>query len=1110
MTATTLDPKGEPSGSQWVRRVVLVTLSLGLLVIVGAVFTRVIAARVPQQRATLEKLITERTGLAVKFDNVHFAWGLDGTSAVFERVQLTDPERGRVRVVAPELRVEFDTWDFLKHQQFSLGHVKIASPDIEIIADPEPPPSTDGTVRRVAGFATRARPDVDEASAIRRLIMWAELMPIGRVEVEGARVHLMRRDERAPRHSFTLSQANLSRGAHQITAFGTLQLSQDIGQSLFVSARLENLGSSQGANGEVRLIARRLLLDKLDSALTRGRGTLDATFELRDGRVHVGSWQASAREFEFADGARFDHFTVKGSLQRAEQDVLLEFSDLQVTRGAKLERAPRLTARIDLAPGSTRVVATSLAADRVPFMAAEFIAALCAPDLERSLRDAALGWSPSGGELRAFRLDSGGRFEATLGGAEFTRAADRARVGEFAAKIAVQDKELKLTFDSGREALVWMPGAPEPRAITLEGELTLRGSTLLPLLEFKTVKLSSDQSVFTADGNWGDARGQARPLSLSLSDVDRRFLDDVWNLLAIRDELPQLEDLSEGRIVNGQVSLLPAVTDGNRSVDWRRSRGTLTLAGLVSSGDQSPPLTEAAGRLEFARGATQLRLRSGRIEDLEITQARIDWPRTGQPRLQAALRGELQSPLLQRMAAGQGLEGLSGAVSLDLDARGDAALRDPAQWRVTARVEDAALNLAADLPPLEKMHGTVRYANGEVRGVALEGEWLDGTVRLERRNATRGPFSANLGGTVDAAPLLKILGREDVSGLVSGRFAWAGQLRKVGDGWELSVDSSLSGLESRLPAPFSKARARPLSLRANVKLGEAGIREFDFASGRDVLRGKVSAGDTAVDFDLHGVAGKWLSRDGRANARLDVERLELHQAAWVLGAAGASLSGNDELAISVDDLRHSDRSLGALRAELSRQPEALEYRFESIDGGPHTITGHGKCEQDRCAVEFQFDTGQLASLVLVDELPAEWPKESLHASGELRWEPASDLDLTRQLSGTFELEVQGRDNSHQFVSNAVISGGRIQLENLQGIGPAPDEVLRGTGRINLLTRRYDVTVDYEQVAIAAAAVPSPARAGFARAWSALRGSAARRGWTEAPPPRRVQWHGSWD
>src|SRR6186713_3324964 len=73
------------------RRTALVAFCLLLLGTIVLVFTRVVAARVPEQRATLEKLITDRTGLAVRFENVHFAWGLDGTSAVFTRVELTDP-----------------------------------------------------------------------------------------------------------------------------------------------------------------------------------------------------------------------------------------------------------------------------------------------------------------------------------------------------------------------------------------------------------------------------------------------------------------------------------------------------------------------------------------------------------------------------------------------------------------------------------------------------------------------------------------------------------------------------------------------------------------------------------------------------------------------------------------------------------------------------------------------------------------------------------------------------------------------------------------------------------------------------------------------------------
>src|SRR6187399_2355412 len=160
MTTAALEKKGDVSGSHWARRTLLVTFCLALLGTLGVVFTRVVAARVPEQRATLEKLIADRTGFAVRFDNVHFAWTLDGTSAVFERVELTDPTHGRVRVVAPELRVEFDTWDYLRHHQFSLGHVTLASPDIEIIGDALEVPTVDARPSR----AGTRKVDDDEAA----------------------------------------------------------------------------------------------------------------------------------------------------------------------------------------------------------------------------------------------------------------------------------------------------------------------------------------------------------------------------------------------------------------------------------------------------------------------------------------------------------------------------------------------------------------------------------------------------------------------------------------------------------------------------------------------------------------------------------------------------------------------------------------------------------------------------------------------------------------------------------------------------------------------------------------------------------------------------------
>ena len=151
----------------------------------------------------------------------------------------------------------------------------------------------------------------------------------------------------------------------------------------------------------------------------------------------------------------------------------------------------------------------------------------------------------------------------------------------------------------------------------------------------------------------------------------------------------------------------------------------------------------------------------------------------------------------------------------------------------------------------------------------------------------------------------------------------------------------------------------------------------------------------------------------------------------------------------------------------------------------------------------------LAALLRGVQLPPEWPTETLHAAGELDWPLQAD-DMTRALTGRFDLETQGGDRDHQLVANASLDDGQIRLDNVRGSGPAPDQVFRGSGRVSLVARNYDLTVDYEQVALAATAMPTPARAPLTRAWNALRGSVTRRGVTADPETRRVQWHGSWE
>jgi uncharacterized protein YhdP len=1123
MTDAALEHRGDESDSHWLRRTVLVTFCLLLLGTVGVVFTRVVAARVPEQRANLEKLITDRTGLAVRFDNVHFAWNLDGMSAVFERVELTDPKQGRVRVVAPALSVEFDTWDYLRHHQFSLGHVTLASPDIEITGD------------AIASPAVNARtPQEDEAALVRRFAAWAELMPNGRVEVEGARVHLKRRGDRAARNTFTLSQAVLIRGASTFNAFGTMLLSQDVGQSLFLSAKLDGLGAGTRVSGDLRLIARRVFLDKIALIDAKGRGTLDARLHIQDGLIQSASWQASARELEFADDARtrFDHLTVSGKLERDADDFLLQFADLQLTRGARLERAPNLSARVSIEPGTTRLARTTLSAERVPFMAVEFMTRLLVPQLDALVIALPDGWTPTGGELHGVEFDSrpndgvnggGWNFSAKVTGADLERSADHARISQLAAQLQLNAGELALTFDPGNTLSLRVPGAREPRALNLGGRLVARASAD-PTIRFENLTMRSGDGTLAAQGEWNgelnDAAARGKALELTVSNLDRALLLDGWAMLARDVEAPGLlADIEQGVVLDGALTLLPQRNaDGHRVVNWQRSSGTLKLAGLVSARDDMPRLSAGRGTLEFSRGHTKLLLDGGEVDQLVVTSAQLDWPRTGAPRLHAALQGDLASPLLRRALESQGLARLGGTVALEADARGEKEIRQPDLWRFSARLTDVSMPLGGDLPRVEKLSGTVRFTSGQLRGLALQGSWLGGPIEIESRRATPGNLSFVISGVADAAPLLRLLGKAEAANQVDGELAWTGTAQRLDDegsidAWKLSLASTLTGIESRLPAPFDKPVARALPVSAQLHVDANGIRDFEVDAGREVkMRGAVENGITTARFEVHGVTGELRRAGTSSDPHLQIERLDMRRTPTVLAAAAAMLPTNGELSLGIDDMRYADRSLGAVQASLTRHENGVGFSVESLQTAQHQLTANGQCVsgEPRCRLEFTADTEHLAALLRGVELPAEWPVETLHAAGELSWPADSRGELARELTGQFELETEGSDSSHQLIANAALAGGEITLANVQGTGPAADQVFRGTGRVALLAREYDLTVDYERVSIAASAVPSQARARVARAWTALRGSVARRGWTEVPEAKRVQWHGTWD
>ena len=200
MTETTLEQRGETnSGSHWVRR----TLRSRFVSCCSALWawrSRASSPRAFPSSAPLSRNSSPIAPVSRCASTTCISPGISTAPARCSRASSSPiPQRGRVRVVAPELRVEFDTWDYpappavLARSRHAVvaGHRDHRRPvdrRCSVAA------ASRAAASRIAVCAAE-----DEAALVRRFTAWAELMPNGRIEVEGARVHLLRRGDRAAR-----------------------------------------------------------------------------------------------------------------------------------------------------------------------------------------------------------------------------------------------------------------------------------------------------------------------------------------------------------------------------------------------------------------------------------------------------------------------------------------------------------------------------------------------------------------------------------------------------------------------------------------------------------------------------------------------------------------------------------------------------------------------------------------------------------------------------------------------------------------------------------------------------------------------------------------------
>ena len=897
-------PAGDTGGSA--TRAALTQVRFALLGCGGALFLvalllvsyELAAARVPQQRAALEELIRHQTGLDVSFNTLLLRWGWYGPEAVFQDVELGEPQGAGLLLRAPRLIVGLDVWRMVRSGHLEASRITLENPDIDLAA----------AVR--SGAPSTARMPVDGAAAGARILArWRG----GRITITGGTLRTALPGGARPL-TLGLRRAELRRINADWSAEAQVALPQALGTSVRLSLQMRADPAAAGIfNGSLSFEGRGLQFSGWRAlAGTAAAGYLplsgssdfDVQATLVEGRLRSATGKLAARALAWPAtspaGVPLALGQLRGTWQLARRGAQWHIGIDGLELGTPA--APPASLLLDAADDGSEVRAR---VQHAPLEALASLARWYAPQLP-------FGAVVAGGEARELRLDWSAR--RTPG----TRLAASA---EFEA--------LTLASVSGELALSGLSGAMSGAEDSLVIELRSPAARLVLLREQPQALDGLEISArlvasTTAKGGWRldapDLQVERAGLRLSGSGtagVTATGLPTtlVGHLLLKDSDIALLTSLL-GPTSAPFGAAAPAVTAGHiesAELTWHgplagypwsspgaRFPGSVSLRdATLSAGDAWPDAADLAARIDWHGAHFHAAIERARSGSFALRDAVADWDaRAGYPaHFAGRLEGEasqaiawLQShPQAAAWAPGLARIDLHGTTLLDLEvalpASADVKASPPRpRVRIAALLDGAQLRPVAGLPPLARLRGTLAFAAGQLQRSTLTGEWLGGPASLavsERHEHGASLLTIAGRGTVDARAAAQLAGANAESAGVSGSADWSALLLfpvATPAHWQLHADSSLAALASRLPEPFAKVSGAVLplhlDLQANDDRGELRISLGDRFAGAAALarsgdswrieRGALRLGGTAPPLPLEPL----LVLDGRVS-RLD-------------------------------------------------------------------------------------------------------------------------------------------------------------------------------------------------------------------------------------------------
>jgi uncharacterized protein (TIGR02099 family) len=153
-----------------------------------------------------------------------------------------------------------------------------------------------------------------------------------------------------------------------------------------------------------------------------------------------------------------------------------------------------------------------------------------------------------------------------------------------------------------------------------------------------------------------------------------------------------------------------------------------------------------------------------------------------------------------------------GVLDLSLNLPLELALMTEAKIDGTFRFANNEVLVDPALPPLRQVNGTLRFSEKSISVPEISASLFGGPLQVKGGSQTDGRVLITANGSLSAAQLRRALDLPLFDHL-SGGMNYRGEVRVKKRSADLVVESTLAGLASNLPEPFSKSAADSLPLR---------------------------------------------------------------------------------------------------------------------------------------------------------------------------------------------------------------------------------------------------------------------------------------------------------